>query len=240
MRMRSAGMPTCSARRAPRASVRITSVTTPPGSGGYVTPRGSVRGGRPPVCEQTTPAPISAATPDELGVVPGPGVVHEVHAQPARLAGHLRAPGVQAQHELGVLRACVLEKGQDPVHLLLSADVLTLLAGPHPAHVHDVGAGLDSRLERAARRLEVGMAVGGEEGVRRAVDDGHDRRGGGVERPAAQSQRRRARQVEVVRLGQVHDRHPRTPAGGPRSASRTAARLPNPPRARAGAAMISP
>ena len=86
---------------------------------------------------------------DELGVVPGPGVVHEVEAQPARLAGHLRAPGVQAQHEVGVLRAGVLEKGHDPVHLLLSADVLTLLAGPHPAHVHDVGAGLDSRLEGA-------------------------------------------------------------------------------------------
>ena len=101
----------------------------------------------------------------EVVVVPGPRVVDEVEADVAGGLRDLGPPGVEAEGELGVRGAGVLEERQDPVDLLLRRDDLALLAGAHPADVDDVGALLDRALEGGLRRVEVGVPVAGEEGV---------------------------------------------------------------------------
>ncbi|OLT15544.1 hypothetical protein BJF80_08940 [Serinicoccus sp. CUA-874] len=71
---RSGGTPACTAPCAPRASTARTSRTTAssssPRESAYRTSTGSVRGGNPPVCETTTPAPARAALCTSSGSCP--------------------------------------------------------------------------------------------------------------------------------------------------------------------------
>ena len=48
---------------------------------------------------------------DELGIVPGPGVVDEVQPDRRGCPGHLGSPGVEAEDEPGVGASSVLEEG---------------------------------------------------------------------------------------------------------------------------------
>ena len=137
----------------------------------------------------------------EVAVVTGPGVVDQVEAGLGRgHPGHLRAPGVEAEHEVGVVLAGPGEERHDPLDLLLGRHHLALLAGPHPADVDDVGAELDGRVERAAGRGEVAVPVARPERVVGAVDDRHHRRGG---------RRRRCARAAAARPGRPAPRGPR-------------------------------
>src|SRR6478736_1259341 len=124
----------------------------------------------------------------EVGVVSGPGVVHEVH-DAVGLAGDLRTPRVEAQEDVRVLRTSPLEERDNASDLLVGIDDLTLLAGPDTAHVDEVGAELQRVDESRLGRLEIGVPVAAEEGVTSPVDDRHDRWRGAVETLAAQDER---------------------------------------------------
>jgi len=94
----------------------------------------------------------------EVGVVSGPGVVHEVH-DAVGLAGDLRTPRVEAQKDVRVLRASPLEERDDAADLLVRIHDLALLAGPHTAHVDEVGSELNRVDESRLGRLEIGVPV---------------------------------------------------------------------------------
>jgi hypothetical protein len=130
----------------------------------------------------------------EVAVVPGPGVVDQVESGlGSGHPGDLRAPGVEAEHEVGVVLARAGEERHHPLDLLLGRHDLALLPGAHSPHVDDVGAGRDGRVERTPGRGQVTVTVPRPERVGRAVDDGHDGRAGGVEGATTQAQRTRRR-----------------------------------------------
>ncbi len=129
---------------------------------------------------------------DEFGVGPRPGVVHQV--DPGLGAGQrdLAAPGVEAEQHPGVALAGSQQEGTHPLDLGGGVDPVTLLTGPDPADVHQIGAVGDQPVERDQRRLEFGEPRRGIERIRSAVHDAHHRRTGGVEALPAQHERGRS------------------------------------------------
>ena len=173
---------------------------------GYSTRNGSVRGRAPPVWEHTIPRPRSAATSIEGGVVAGPRVVDQVGALVGGRPRHLRAPGVDADHQVRVARPGPVVTSGITRAISSAASTRGPAAGPHPAEVDDVGALVD----RPRHGVVGGRVVEprrGVERVRRPVDDGHDDRatgrrssgpaGAAARRPAG----RRRHRVAGSRLG---------------------------------------
>jgi hypothetical protein len=122
-----------------------------------------VRGIAPPVCEQTSPAPNSAATSGSRG------------SAPAQVSLIRSAPGVHAEQLLGVGAAQPFDERHHPGDLLVGADVL---AGPglDAADVDDVAAVGDGLVRRGLGGVVAECRTAVEEGVRGAVDDRHDQR----------------------------------------------------------------
>lgn len=149
---------------------------------------GSVRGGSPPVCETTAPAPGGGRDVHELGVVAGPRVVDQVQAHGGAAGATFRTPGIEAEHEVGAPRARLFGNGRTRS----TSSAAATSGPPSPA------ARPRRRRCRRPRRppgrgrpggAEVGVPVSDEERVGGAVDDGHDRRPRRVVPPAAQEQR---------------------------------------------------
>ena len=84
---------------------------------------GRVRGVTPPVWVQMIAAPNSAATSTSAGVGAAPGVVEHVGALRADRAADLRAPGVDADDEIGVRRPHPGDEVDDPAALLVGVDL---------------------------------------------------------------------------------------------------------------------
>ena len=110
---------------------------------------------------------------DEQGVDPTPGIVDQIGTRVAGDVGDLVPPGVHADHQVRVPVADSGHERRRPADLLGGVDVLAG-AGLDTADVDDgrpLGDGAFDRFERRCGCVRRAAVV---EGVRGAVDDGHD------------------------------------------------------------------
>src|SRR5690606_11335718 len=117
-----------------------------------------------------------ASYTDQLWVCACPGVIEKVGAGFARHLPDLMAPRVDADDEVGVLLACPFHGGDDPIDLLVGADVVTGLASFDAADVDDVGAVVNALIDSAFGVIELEGGATVVEGVGGAVNDPHDQR----------------------------------------------------------------
>ena len=197
-------------RRVDEDAVRGVRPAPPPGRRGAVTVAttsattsakaarcGRVRGRRPPACEQTSPAPVAAATSASPGSAPAQvSLIRSAPAATASVATSARQVSIEMTTS-GKRRPDRGDGGDRAADLLGGVDVVAR-AGLDPADVDDVGAVRDRPLDRAQGGVvgEGGAPV--EERVRRAVHDRHHREVGRAERARSSRSRHAASHPPVT------------------------------------------
>jgi len=115
-----------------------------------------------------------------------PGVVQQVRAGPGDHLADLGAPGVDADHDVGVPLAHGGDQPGDPVDLLRRGH-LVARAGLDAADVDDVRPVQNRAAHRVKRRREARITL--EKRVRRPVDHSHDSERPVVPLPGTELQR---------------------------------------------------